>query len=436
MDRTRLRRAGLEATAVLLPAFIAVLGHPSFWWSVPAALLSCALLPLRHVWPPLAVFGVLPGLAGGLGWAPALVALYMLGRRSRSLAEAAPWLLAPVVAAVAPVFATQALPWQDGVLTVGYVVVNAGAATVVGLLVGTRARLVESLRQLDEARETALEARGDAARAEERARIGREIHDAVGHHITLIAVGAAALAASTREEHTRSAADQLRLLAKRSLGEVRAALGLAGGPVPQPAPEPDMASSVGVLVADWRAAGMDVELADRGVRTGLCPIVERAASRVVQEALTNAARHAPGSQVRVELGSSADALRVCVRNTAAPTPRDVVGRGGAGLAGLAERSARWAGGSTSAPAPTAGSPWRRSSPSNPSRPRPDQVTDRYPPKSPSPGRRRTVVLSPPGGRIRPSRRCRNSGDHGSRVPPGVGGSHDRPGGDGIGGVVR
>src|SRR5688572_32431662 len=63
-------------------------------------------------------------------------------------------------------------------------------------------------RQLERAREEALAASRDAARAQERARIGREIHDAVGHHATLIAVGAAAIAASTAEEETRRGAER------------------------------------------------------------------------------------------------------------------------------------------------------------------------------------------------------------------------------------
>lgn len=347
----RARLVGTELLVVALTAVVAVLGEPAFSWSVPAALLGCALLPLRHLWPPLAVVGVLAGLAGGLGWPPALVALYRLGRHHRSVPVLVAWLVLPVVAAVAPVFATQDLRWNQGVLVVGYVVVNAAAATVVGMLVGTRARLVDSLAELARARDSALAARADAARAEERARIGREIHDAVGHHITLIAVGAAALAASTREEGTRRAAEELRALAKRSLGEVRAALGLASGPLVAA----DAGSSdVAALVAQWRDAGLAVELVDDRSTAGLRPALERAAYRVVQESLTNAARHAPGSAVRVEIGCAQEALSVRVDNTRSAEPRDVVGRGGAGLTGLAERVGAVGGRITAGPRPDGG----------------------------------------------------------------------------------
>ena len=338
MRRPSPRRIGGELLAVGLPLVVVLLGVPPFAWSVAAGVLACAVLPLRHRSPVLALVGVLAGLAGGLGWAPALVALYALGRRARTFLGAAPWLALPLVAAVGPVFATQDLPWHEGALTVAYVVSNLTAPVVVGLLVGTRARLQRSLAELDRARESALAARSDAARAEERARIGREIHDAVGHHVTLIAVGAAALAASTREDHTRAAAEQLRLLAGRSLAEVRTALGLAAGAPSVPAPaEQAGADGIARLVADWRAAGLAVELADDGRAADVRPAVGRAAYRVVQEALTNAARHAPGATVRVEVAGEDDALRVRVVNTSATGPVRGADGGGTGLVGLRER---------------------------------------------------------------------------------------------------
>jgi signal transduction histidine kinase len=112
----------------------------------------------------------------------------------------------PVVAAVTPILLTQALPWQRIVLTVAFVALHAIAPTSLGLLMTTRERLTESLRDIERAREKALTASQEAARAQERARIGREIHDSVGHHATLIAVGAAAIATTTTEDETRRGA--------------------------------------------------------------------------------------------------------------------------------------------------------------------------------------------------------------------------------------
>jgi signal transduction histidine kinase len=334
----RLRGLGRELAAVLVPAVAVLWAQPPFSWSVVSALVACGLLPLRHIWPPLAVLGALWGLAGGLGWPATLVALYTLGRHAGRAYATVPWLVPPVVAAVTPVLLTQALPWQRIVLTVAFVGLYAIAPTSLGLLMSTRERLTESLNDLEHAREEALAASQEAARAQERARIGREIHDAVGHHATLIAVGAAAIAASTNEDETRRGAEQLRTLAKRALAEMRVALGLLEG-----REHAAGLTEIAALVAGWRAAGVDVELLPSGTPTEVGPAVGRAGYRVVQESLTNAARHSPGSAVRVELRWQPQELQVHVRNTAPARPlrvrRDAVGGGGAGLTGLAERVA-------------------------------------------------------------------------------------------------
>jgi signal transduction histidine kinase len=330
-----LRRGAGEVAAVGLPAVAVLWAEPPFSWSVVAALVACAVLPLRHLWPPLAVLGGLWGLAGGLGWPPALVALYALGRRSGRLSTTLPWLVLPVVAAVTPVLLTQDLAWQRIALTVVFVGLYAVAPAFVGLMVDTREKLTRSLRELERVREDAVVASQDAARAQERARIGREIHDAVGHHATLIAVGASALAASTAEPSTREAADRIRALAKRALAEMRVALGLVDGGGEQGAGLAEMSA----LVAGARAAGVDVEITHHGAQSELAPGVGRAVYRVVQESLTNAARHASGAPVRVDLTWHPDELHVQVLNAAPPRRRrrEAFASGGAGLTGLAER---------------------------------------------------------------------------------------------------
>lgn len=351
---TVLRRTGSEVAAVAVPLVASLLGHPPFSWSVAAAVVACAVLPLRHVWPPLAVLGGLWGLAGGLGWPPAIVALYALGRRSGTVSATWPWLVLPMVAAVTPVIVTQDLSWQSIVLTIGFVGLYAGAPAAMGLLMTTRERLTASLRELEQARESAVSALQDAARAQERARIGREIHDAVGHHATLIAVGAAALAASTAEEDTRHAADRLRLLAKRALAEMRSALGLLDGGHEPPGGFTEMAA----LVAGARAAGVEAEIVESGEPADLAPGVGRAVYRVVQESLTNAVRHASGAAVCVALTWQPDELHVQVTNPAPPGAvrrrREAFGSGGAGLLGLAERVTSVGGELTAGPAPDGG----------------------------------------------------------------------------------
>ncbi|MHA6794208.1 sensor histidine kinase [Pseudonocardia bannensis] len=355
---TTSRRIGLELLAVLVPACAVLLGHPPFGYSVAAGLVGCALLPLRHLWPSLGVLGVLWGLVGGLGWPPALVALYTLGRRSGRVSRTSPWVVLAGLAAVLPVLLLQDLSWADRVLTVAFTALWAGAPAAMGLLISTRERLTASLRELERAREAMLQARETAARAEERSRIGREIHDAVGHHATLIAVGAAALAASTAEPETREGAERLRVLAKRALAEMRAALGLLDGRPDQPAGVADLPG----LVARSRAAGVQADLVDVGTSRELPPGLDRAVYRVVQESLTNAARHAPGAPVRIELcWRDAGELSVSVHNDQVPgagrrrTPGgEGFGVGGAGLAGLAERVGAVGGELTTGPGPDGG----------------------------------------------------------------------------------
>jgi signal transduction histidine kinase len=345
-----LRRVLVELTVVVTTAVAVLLGVPPFEWSVAPALVACALLPLRHVWPPLGLLGSFWALAGGLGWPPAIVALYTLGRRCRRVMALAPWLVATVAVSVTPVLLTQDLGVGRTVLTIAFVVLYAGAPAALGLLVSTRARLTESLRQLERAREEALAASRDAARAQERARIGREIHDAVGHHATLIAVGAAAIAASTAEEETRRGAEQLRGLAKRALAEMRAALGLLDG-----SEHVAGLTEISALVAGSRAAGVDVELAECGNRIEVAPATGRAVYRVVQESLTNAARHAAGARVRVGLRWRPTELAVEVRNgPTSAAPRHPEAGGGAGLTGLAERVTAAGGELTAGPQPDGG----------------------------------------------------------------------------------
>ncbi|MGQ0479612.1 MAG: histidine kinase [Pseudonocardia sp.] len=327
----------LQLMAVALPAIAVVLAAPGpFRWSLAAALFGCAALPLREDHPRWAVLACLPGLAAGLGWPPALVALYALGRRSGRLQPTVPWAVLCCLAAVAPLFVEQRLGWPELILTVVAAVLYSGGPAVLGTLITTRAQLEASLRDLQAAREATVHAREEVARAAERDRIGREIHDSVGHHATMIAVGAAALAATSKDEQTREAANGLRLLAKRALSEMRAALGLLGN-------DAEVSSGIAALpelVERARETGMRVDLIGvEGLGDDLPLGVERTTYRLVQESLTNAAKHAEGSDVEVRLERWSRELRVTVVNTCPPHHRVALpaGRPGGGLAGLAER---------------------------------------------------------------------------------------------------
>lgn len=329
------RRIVVEALAVGAPAVAAAWAVSPYPWSLPAALVGCALLPLRHVRPELAVVAVLPAVAGGLGWPVAAVALYALGRRNSRPLTIWPWITAVVAVAFGAVAVTEALPWQRLLLTFALTGLIAGAPALLGMLMRTRERLTTSLTELRRAREDVVTATREAARTQERARISREIHDSVGHHATLIAVSAAALSSSTTDPQTRAAAEQIRSLAKSTLAEMRTALGLIDGTEHRPGGGAEVAA----LVAGARAAGVDVEVVHEGAPAELGQAVDRAVYRVVQESLTNAVRHAPGAPVRVHFAWHPPQVRLEISNpvTVPPGPQPDPTHGGRGLTGLAER---------------------------------------------------------------------------------------------------
>ena len=330
MIGVRWHRAVLEVLAVGLPIAAVIAAPDPFGYAVISGFCAALVLPLRHWWPRLCVLLCLPAMAGGLGWAAMLVAMFRLGRERTNLRELAGWVLLTSAAAIAPVAITESLLIGQWALTLGFVLLGAGAPAALGVLVALRARLAENMERLAAATEVALQAKAETARAEERARIAREIHDAVGHHVTLIAVESAALKTASRDEQVREAAERVRSLSRQALDEMRTTLGLGSAQAES--------GSIEELVERARASGVAVELTGGSVPDEVPGAIERAAYRVVQEALTNAAKHAPGAGIRVRLSSQADALRIVVSNDAPDQKRtEPVDSGGAGLTGLTER---------------------------------------------------------------------------------------------------
>jgi signal transduction histidine kinase len=232
-----------------------------------------------------------------------------------------------------PLHLKLAMPWQDRVMSVAFSVVGLLGPAAFGALVRLRRELIASLAETRRARSAELEARIESARAAERARIAREIHDAVGHHATLIAVQSAALAATAPDDATREAALRLRVLARESLAEMRAALGLLN----------DTARPLGLadlpdLLTRVCRAGLHIDFDGDVSADDTSPAVGRAIYRIVQEALTNVTKHAPASAVRVKLIRSGPTVLISVVNgtPTRPAPRSP-DSGGLGLEGLAER---------------------------------------------------------------------------------------------------
>ncbi|MEU6249585.1 histidine kinase [Glycomyces sp. NPDC047010] len=182
----------------------------------------------------------------------------------------------------------------------------------------------------------------ERAQAVERARIAADLHDSVGHDLALIALraGALELAPDLPERH-REAAAALRTNAVEATDRLRQSLGMLRE---EAAPVAPVDEPVRELVARAAEAGLEVRL-DGGDEV-FGPLVDRAVYRVVQEALTNAAKHSPGAAVAVLIEREDGAVLVRVLDTGgAAVPR--LEPGGSGLAALAER-VRLLGGSFSA----------------------------------------------------------------------------------------
>ncbi|HEX6754784.1 MAG TPA: histidine kinase [Mycobacteriales bacterium] len=229
-------------------------------------------------------------------------------------------------------------PAVNNVLNVGFLLLLPAA---VGAWVRTRAELMDALRSRAERAESEQQLRAREAVLEERTRITREMHDVVGHRVSLMVLQAGAIEmAATDPERVRRLAGQLQEAGRRSLEELRQLIGLlraAEDSEPSPlAPMPTLAD-VEELVGEARQAGVEVTLDRRGEPRPVDPTVGRTAYRVVQEALTNAGKHAPGAAVTVTLDYRPAELAVSVLNRRATRQPAALPSGGHGLVGLRER---------------------------------------------------------------------------------------------------
>ena len=188
----------------------------------------------------------------------------------------------------------------------------------------------------------------ERSRAEERTRIAAEVHDVIGHALTvsLLHISGARLALDEDPQEARRSLLEAERLTRDSLEEVRATVGLMRTDFPdRRAPLPD-AGDLPALVESFRRAGSDVQLVvDEhlgvlGATRGL------AAYRIVQEALTNATRHAPGQPVVVQVAPTRDGTTVTVHNDGPPVPAPTPG---AGLLGMRERAESLGGHLTAGP---------------------------------------------------------------------------------------
>jgi signal transduction histidine kinase len=315
----------------------------------PGGLLAaCSTLPLLG-WrlAPRAVFlltGAAAVLLAALGYplAPALgpaIALFLL---AVSRDESNPWTRRDT-GAVATLFLSYlgASALGDGDFP-GRELLHTGLAWAVAWFAGDRTRLRHE--HIADLAERAMRAEREAERerllavAEERARIARDLHDSAGHAINVIAVRAGTARMRADPERSQAALEAIEELARKTGAEIDQIVGTlrdrgSGDPAVE---EPPGLVSLDALVARHAATGMEVDVARDGEPQALGTSVDQAAYRILQEALTNAARHGSGV-ARVRLAFGDEALELTVSNPASgkSTPRS---NGGHGLIGMRERA--------------------------------------------------------------------------------------------------
>jgi signal transduction histidine kinase len=252
--------------------------------------------------------------------------------------------------------------WRTSGIVAGLLVAYLGAAAVaqgsfpasellhsslawaVAWFAGERTRLrrahIADLKQRALRTEREAERERLLAAAEERARIARDLHDSAGHAISVIAVRAGAARLRHRQEPDRSlrALEAIETLARQTANEIDEIVGtLRRGGTANGGPDaPPGLASLDTLIAHHRAAGLDVGVDVLGHRRRLEGAADQAAYRILQEALTNAARHGAGG-AHVQLAFGVTAVDITVTNPVPPTV-EPPSREGHGLIGMRERA--------------------------------------------------------------------------------------------------
>ncbi|MCX4844243.1 sensor histidine kinase [Streptomyces sp. NBC_00893] len=310
--------------------------------------LACCALWVRRRWP----FGVAVGLVLVSAIEPVaagamLVALFGVAVHRPFRPVAAVGALALVLTPVQPY-----LRPDPGTSFVEATIIGALLPLLViswGMAVRSRRQLVVTLRERAHRAEAEAELRAEQAQRLAREAIAREMHDVLAHRLTLLSVHAGALEfrpdAPTAE--VARAAGVIRDSAHEALQDLREIIGVLRSPGESDGdrPQPTLAT-LDSLIDESRLAGMKVTLDNRVDDPGAAPAATgRTVYRIAQEGLTNARKHAPGTEVTVTVtGAPGEGLIVEVRNPAPTEPFERVPGSGQGLIGLTER-ATLAGGS-------------------------------------------------------------------------------------------
>jgi signal transduction histidine kinase len=317
----------------------------------------------------LTITGVLP-----VGSAVAVVvAMFRLGWGAGALGHArSRWWAGMAAAGLSAPFPVIALSMSQG-SDAGVVAVLLTALAPAAAFAGNAAHARSEARVHQAAREAVARSLVEHTARGERARIARELHDVVAHHISMIAVQAETARLATPGMPTAGAERLLAIgdTARAGLTEMRRLLGVlredAGPEEQERHPQPGLDQLLMLVDTARLTSGATTRLIVSGAPAALDPGVELAAYRITQEALTNARRHARGAPVDVELRFTAEALRLRIRDSG-PGPEPAGARvevdgqvadpgaatGGHGVSGMRERAAAVGGRLVAGSSPTGG----------------------------------------------------------------------------------
>jgi signal transduction histidine kinase len=243
---------------------------------------------------------------------------------------------AVIVVAVLLVLAVR--PGASSSILVTRSVLLVAVPALLGVYIAARRRLLHETTERAERAVREQHLLAERARADERARLAAEMHDIVTHRVSLMVLQAGALRVTAVDDATRTAAEDLRVAGCQALEELRDLVGILGDNTDDGTAVPT--DGFAPLIASSASVGVPVELTEDGDPSLASPMIGRTAYRIVQEALTNVRKHAPGAQVQVHLRYRSDGVRLTVRNTASTRAVDdalAATGSGAGLLGLRRR---------------------------------------------------------------------------------------------------
>ncbi|MGW7614739.1 sensor histidine kinase [Streptomyces antimycoticus] len=307
----RVMRWGSLIVPVLLAVADALLVNGvTFGLELNVSLAAAAALLVRRRLPALVFLITLPGILIGYVWFAPMIALYTVAllRPNHRLLGISALLLAAAHFIPWPVSDFEPTAYRENTLTLIDACVTSVGPIALGLLVRTRGELAARIEDLTRSRRHADELIAEQVLSTERARLAREMHDVVAHQVSLISLQAGAVQISAEDAKAREGARTIRELSVRTLDELRHMVGIlraAGGDHEELTPQPRLADLPRLI--ELSALNVSFEADDATRRPGHPEAVERAAFRIVQEALTNVRKHAPGARVTVRVNDAEDA---------------------------------------------------------------------------------------------------------------------------------